>query len=162
MKTIIFVLGFLYATFFPLGLLAIVIDNPNQVIEEKCFADFPSNARMRAACIEQQTQIVEKTRNQLIDPTIPLEDYSLMQDKCAVDWPDDYRIRVKCMEEQVTGYKRLKEPPPKGITMKEYFIANAMCTKENPNDYRMRARCMGTRLAEIRSSKGAYSDFTSR
>ena len=68
---------------------ASALDNPEKVIEETCARDWSHNSRMRAACIEQQLSVLEKSRSTPLDPRLQQEDLSLIQERCAKNWPDD-------------------------------------------------------------------------
>ena len=46
------------------------LDNPEKVIEETCEREWAHNSRMRAACIEQQLSVLEKSRSTPIDPRL--------------------------------------------------------------------------------------------
>ncbi|ALA57602.1 hypothetical protein [Nitrospira moscoviensis] len=136
-----------YAAPYPLG-------DPERLIEEKCDADWGHNPRMRAACIEQQEKILEKSRVTALDPRLKTEDLSLMRETCAKEWPDDIRKRVQCEEHQIRWFQKLQAPPPKDITLLDYSIAMANCAKEWPDDFRLRARCVENEFATRRTGQG--------
>jgi len=125
-------------------------EDPETVITEKCAADWPHNSRMRAACMEQQGQILDKSLKAPIDPRLAIEDLTLIREKCAQEWPDDFRQRVQCERQQIRGFQKLQSPPPRGITLTDYSLALAYCAKEWPDDFRLRARCLEEQLAERR------------
>lgn len=125
-------------------------ENPEAIIEEKCAADWPDNYRMRAACIEQQGKVLNKSLSSPTDPRLALEDRTLMRENCAKKWPDDFRMRAKCEQQQIEGFQKLQSPPPKDVTLKDYSVAVAHCAREWPDDFRMRARCLEEQLAAVR------------
>ena len=141
------------------GSSAFALDNPELVIEEKCAREWSENARMRAACIEQQMSVLEKARSTAVDPRLQLEDLSLIKEQCAKNWPDDVRMRVQCEQQQIRGFQKLQGPPPKGVTLKDYSIAIAHCAKEWPDDFRLRARCLEGQLAEMRKDHELDNGF---
>jgi hypothetical protein len=123
------------------------MEDPEVVIGEKCVLDWPDNSRMRAACIEQQRDVLKKSQSTSIDPRLPLEDHTLLREKCAKDWPDDFRKRVKCEELQVRGFQKLLSSPPKGITLRDYSVTMTHCANEWPDDFQQRAHCVEELLA---------------
>src|SRR5690242_13911438 len=125
-------------------------EDPDVIIRERCASDWPHNARMRAACVEQQEKVLDKSLSSSVDPRIPLQDHTLLREKCAKDWPDDFRKRAQCEQHQIRGFQKLQSPPPKDVTLKDYSIAVAHCGKEWPDDFRMRARCLEEQIAEKR------------
>lgn len=135
---------------FPWGAYLYAVEDPDKVIEEKCAIDWPDNYRMRAACIEQQSQVLNKSLSSPIDPRLTVEDLTLLREKCANDWPDDFRMRAQCEQKQIRGFQKLQSPPPKDVTLKDYSVAVAHCAKEWPDDFRMRAHCLEERLAAMR------------
>lgn len=126
------------------------LEDPETIIEEKCAADWPDNSRLRAACIDQQTKVLDKSLSSPIDPRLAIQDYTLLREKCAKDWPDDFRARARCEQIQIQGFQKLQSPPPKGVTLKDYSVALAECSNDWPDDFRMRARCVEERLAAAR------------
>lgn len=137
-----------------LGLLrthdASALDNPEKVIEETCAREWSHNSRMRAACIEQQNSVLEKSRSTPVDPRLQHEDLSLIQERCEKNWPDDVRMRLQCQQQEMRAFQKLQGPPPKGISLQDYSVAVAQCSKDFPDDYRLRARCMDEQIAEKR------------
>ena len=129
---------------------ASALDNPEKVIEETCARDWSHNSRMRAACIEQQLSVLEKSRSTPVDPRLQQEDLSLIQERCAKNWPDDVRMRLQCQQQEIRAFQKLQGPPPKGVSLKDYSVAVAQCSKEWPDDFRQRARCMDQQIAEKR------------
>ena len=129
---------------------ALALDNPERIIEETCARDWSHNSRMRAACIEQQMSVLEKSRSTPIDPRLQQEDLSLIQERCEKNWPDDVRMRLQCQQQEIRAFQKLQGPPPKGVSLKDYSIAVAECSKEWPDDFRMRSRCMDQQIAEKR------------
>jgi len=129
---------------------AAALDNPEKVIEETCARDWTHNSRMRAACIEQQLSVLEKSRSTPVDPRLQQEDLSLIQERCAKNWPDDVRMRLQCQQQEIRAFQKLQGPPPKGVSLKDYSVAVAQCSKEWPDDFRQRARCMDQQIAEKR------------
>jgi hypothetical protein len=129
------------------------LGNPEAIIEETCTAEWSHNPRMRAACIEQQNKILEKSRSTIIDPRLQIEDLSLLREKCAKDWPDDFRKRVLCENQQIRAFQKLLAPPPKDITLLDYSLAMAACAKDWPDDFRLRARCVEGEFAMRRSGR---------
>ena len=129
---------------------ASALDNPERIIEETCARDWSHNSRMRAACIEQQMSVLEKSRSTPIDPRLQQEDLSLIQERCEKNWPDDVRMRLQCQQQEIRAFQKLQGPPPKGVSLKDYSIAVAECSKEWPDDFRMRSRCMDQQIAEKR------------
>jgi hypothetical protein len=129
---------------------AVALDNPEKVIEETCARDWAHNSRMRAACIEQQLSVLEKSRSTVVDPRLQQEDLSLIQERCAKNWPDDVRMRLQCQQQEIRAFQKLQGPPPKGVSLKDYSVAVAQCSKEWPDDFRQRARCMDQQIAEKR------------
>ena len=129
---------------------AAALDNPEKVIEETCARDWAHNSRMRAACIEQQLSVLEKSRSTPVDPRLQQEDLSLIQERCAKNWPDDVRMRLQCQQQEIRAFQKLQGPPPKGVSLKDYSVAVAQCSKEWPDDFRQRARCMDQIIAEKR------------
>jgi hypothetical protein len=125
-------------------------EDPDIIIQERCATEWPHNARMRAACVEQQEKVLDKSLSSPVDPRLPLQDHTLLREKCARDWPDDFRKRAQCEQYQIRGFQKLQAPPPKDVTLKDYSIAVAQCGKEWPDDFRMRARCMEEQIAEKR------------
>jgi hypothetical protein len=125
-------------------------EDPSLIIEEKCAKDWPDNARMRAACIEQQEKVLDKSLTSPVDPSIAVQDYTMLREKCAKDWPDDFRMRSQCEKNQVRGFRRLQAPPPKDVTLKDYSVATMHCAKEWPDDFLLRARCLEEQLAAVR------------
>jgi hypothetical protein len=125
-------------------------EDPDVIIQERCATEWPHNARMRAACVEQQEKVLDKSLSSPVDPRLPLQDHTLLREKCARDWPDDFRKRAQCEQYQIRGFQKLQAPPPKDVTLKDYSIAVAQCGKEWPDDFRMRARCMEEQIAEKR------------
>ena len=126
------------------------LDNPEKVIQETCARDWEHNARMRAACIEQQMSVLEKSRSAALDPRLRQEDLSLIQERCEKNWPDDVRMRLQCQQQEIRAFQRLQGPPPKGVSLKDYSVAVAECSKQWPDDFRLRARCMDQQIAEKR------------
>ena len=129
---------------------AAALDNPEKVIEETCAREWSHNSRMRAACIEQQMSVLEKSRSTPIDPRLQQEDLSLIQERCEKNWPDDVRMRLQCQQQEIRAFQKLQGPPPKGVSLKDYSVSIAHCSKEWPDDFRMRARCMEEQIAEKR------------
>jgi len=129
---------------------ASALDNPEKVIEETCDRDWSHNSRMRAACIEQQLSVLEKSRSSPLDPRLQQEDLSLIQERCAKNWPDDVRMRLQCQQQEIRAFQKLQGPPPKGVSLKDYSVAVAQCSKEWPDDFRQRARCMDQQIADKR------------
>lgn len=129
---------------------AAALDNPEKVIEETCAREWAHNSRMRAACIEQQLSVLEKSRSTPVDPRLQQEDLSLIQERCAKNWPDDVRMRLQCQQQEIRAFQKLQGPPPKGVSLKDYSVAVAQCSKEWPDDFRQRARCMDQQIAEKR------------
>jgi hypothetical protein len=142
--TVVSVLGLFWAND------ASALDNPEKVIEETCDRDWSHNSRMRAACIEQQLSVLEKSRSTPLDPRLQQEDLSLIQERCAKNWPDDVRMRLQCQQQEIRAFQKLQGPPPKGVSLKDYSVAVAQCSKEWPDDFRQRARCMDQQIAEKR------------
>jgi hypothetical protein len=132
---------------------------PEVVIEEKCAADWPDNYRMRAACIEQQQRVLNKSLSTPADAGLPPEDQTLVREKCAHEWPEDFRKRRVCEQKQIQGFQRLQSPPPKGVTLRDYAAAMASCVKEWPDDFRLRAHCLDEHLASVRKAEEADSRF---
>jgi hypothetical protein len=106
---------------------------------------------MRAACIEQQQNVLDKSLSSPVDPRLSPEDQTLLREKCAKDWPDDFRKRAQCEQYQIRGFQKLQSPPPKGVTLQDYSIAIAQCGKEWPDDFHKRARCLDEQIAERRT-----------
>lgn len=129
---------------------AFALEDPETIIEEKCAAEWPDNGRLRAACIDQQAKVLDKSLSSPIDPRLPIQDHTLLREKCAKDWPDDFRMRAQCEQNQIRGFQKLQSPPPKGVTLKDYSVALAECSTDWPDDFRMRARCVEERLAAAR------------
>ena len=129
---------------------ASALDNPERISDETCARDWSHNSRMRAACIEQQMSVLEKSRSTPIDPRLQQEDLSLIQERCEKNWPDDVRMRLQCQQQEIRAFQKLQGPPPKGVSLKDYSIAVAECSKEWPDDFRMRSRCMDQQIAEKR------------
>ncbi len=125
-------------------------EDPEAVIEEKCAADWPDNSRMRAACIEQQGKVLNKSLTTPVDPRLPLEDLTMLREKCAKDWPDDFRSRARCEQNQIQGFQKLLTPPPKDVTLKDYSVVMNSCARDWPDDFRLRARCVEQQLAPRR------------
>jgi len=125
-------------------------EDPDAIIEEKCASDWPDNYRMRAACIEQQGKVLNKSLSSPIDPRLPLQDHTLLREKCAKDWPDDFRMRARCEQNQIRGFQKLQSPPPKDVMLKDYSVAMVRCAKEWPDDFLMRAHCLEEQLAAKR------------
>ena len=125
-------------------------EDPDAVIEQKCARDWPDNPRMRAACIEQQGTILDKSLSSTVDPRLPPEDLTLLREKCARDWPEDFRQRAQCEQQQIRGFQRLQAPPPRWISLKDYSVTMASCASDWPDDFRMRARCLEEQFAERR------------
>ena len=132
---------------------ASALDNPEKVIEETCERDWSHNSQMRAACIEQQLSVLEKSRSTPLDPRLQQEDLSLIQERCARNWPDDVRMRLQCQQQEIRAFQKLQGPPPKGVSLKDYSVAVAQCSKEWPDDFRQRARCMDQQIAEKRKDQ---------
>ncbi len=132
---------------------AVALDNPEKVIEETCARDWAHNSRMRAACIEQQLSVLEKSRSTPLDSRLQQEDLSLIQERCARNWPDDVRMRLQCQQQEIRAFQKLQGPPPKGISLKDYSVAVAQCSKEWPDDFRQRSRCMDQQIAEKRKDQ---------
>jgi len=128
-------------------------EDPEVVIRERCAKEWPDNSRMRAACVEQQQNVLDKSLSSPVDPRVPLEDQTLLREKCAKDWPDDFRKRAQCEQYQIRGFQKLQSPPPKDVTLQDYSIAVAHCGKEWPDDFRMRARCLDEQIAERRTHR---------
>jgi len=126
------------------------LDNPEKVIQETCARDWEHNSRMRAACIEQQMSVLEKSRSATLDPRLQQEDLSLIQERCEKNWPDDVRMRLQCQQQEIRAFQKLQGPPPKGVSLKDYSVAVAECSKQWPDDFRQRARCMDQQIAEKR------------
>jgi len=84
---------------------ASALDNPERVIEETCDRDWSHNSRMRAACIEQQLSVLEKSRSTPLDPRLQQEDLSLIQERCAKNWPDDVRMRLQCQQQEIRAFE---------------------------------------------------------
>jgi hypothetical protein len=126
------------------------LDNPEKVIQETCARDWEHNSRMRAACIEQQMSVLEKSRSAARDPRLQQEDLSLIQERCEKNWPDDVRMRLQCQQQEIRAFQKLQGPPPKGVSLKDYSVAVAECSKQWPDDFRQRARCMDQQIAEKR------------
>lgn len=126
-------------------------EDPEVVIRERCAKEWPDNSRMRAACIEQQQNVLDKSLSSPVDPRLSPEDQTLLREKCAKDWPDDFRKRAQCEQYQIRGFQKLQSPPPKGVTLQDYSIAIAQCGKEWPDDFHKRARCLDEQIAERRT-----------
>jgi hypothetical protein len=129
------------------------LDNPEKVIEETCARDWAHNSRMRAACIEQQSSVLEKSRSTPLDSRLQMEDLSLIQERCAKNWPDDVRMRLQCQQQEIRAFQKLQGPPPKGVSLKDYSVAVAQCSKDWPDDFRQRSRCMDQQIAEKRKDQ---------
>ena len=129
------------------------LDNPEKVIEETCARDWEHNSRMRAACVEQQMSVLEKSRSTPLDPRLQQEDLSLIQERCERNWPDDVRMRLQCQQQEIRAFQKLQGSPPKGVSLKDYSVAIAQCSKEWPDDFRQRARCMDQQIAEKRKDQ---------
>jgi hypothetical protein len=129
---------------------ALALDNPEKVIQETCARDWEHNSRMRAACIEQQMSVLEKSRSAALDPRLQQEDLSLIQERCEKNWPHDVRMRLQCQQQEIRAFQKLQGPPPKGVSLKDYSVAVAECSKQWPDDFRQRARCMDQQIAERR------------
>ncbi len=130
-------------------------EDPEIVIDEKCAADWPDNANLQAACIEQQREYLNKSLSSPVDPSLPIQDHTLLREKCAKDWPDDFRMRAQCEQNQIRAFHKLQALPPKGVTLKEYSLAVDHCAKEWPDDFRFRARCLEEQIREIIMSRDA-------
>ena len=128
-------------------------EDPDTIIQDRCANEWPQNARMRAACVEQQQNVLDKSLSSPVDPRLPLQDHTLLREKCAKDWPDDFRKRAQCEQYQIQGFQKLQSPPPKDVTLQDYSIAVAYCGKEWPDDFRMRARCLDEQIAEKRTHR---------
>jgi hypothetical protein len=123
-------------------------DPVEALIEKNCESDWPDNFRMRAACIEQQRKVLNKS---LSSPSgLPIGDQTLLREKCAKDWPDDFRMRAKCEQDQIRGFQKLQMPPPRDVSLRDYSLAVAQCAKEWPDDFRLRAHCQEQELATMR------------
>ncbi len=125
-------------------------EDQDLTIATKCARDWPDNFRMRAACVEQQGAILDKSLSSPVDPRLPLEDLSMIRDKCANDWPEDFRMRAQCEQQQIQGLRKLQFPPTRGVTLQDYSVSVAACAKEWPDDFRQRAHCLDEQLAAIR------------
>src|SRR6476620_8291454 len=90
-------------------------DNPEKVIEETCERDWSHNSQMRAACIEQQLSVLEKSRSTPLDPRLQQEDLSLIQERCARNWPDDVRMRLQCQQQEIRAFQKLQGPQLEGL-----------------------------------------------
>lgn len=130
-------------------------EDPEIIIHRKCTADWSDNSNMKAACIEQQREYLNKSLSSPVDETLPIPDHTLLREKCAKNWPDDFRMRAQCEQDQIRGFRKLQTPPPKGVTLKEYSVAVASCAEEWPDDFRFRARCLEERIREILTSHDA-------
>ena len=108
MRTIRRLAGLTVTLVWMLGLFwsndASALDNPEKVIEETCARDWSHNSRMRAACIEQQLSVLEKSRSTPVDPRLQQEDLSLIQERCAKNWPDDVRMRLQCQQQEIRAF----------------------------------------------------------
>jgi hypothetical protein len=125
-------------------------EDPDMTIAMKCVHDWPDNPRMRAACIEQQGAVLNKSLTSPVDPRLPREDFTMIQEKCANDWPEDFRMRARCEQQQIQGFRKLRLPPSRGITLQDYSVSVAACAKEWPDDFRQRAHCVDEQLTAIR------------
>jgi hypothetical protein len=74
----------------------------------------------------------------------------MIQEKCANDWPEDFRMRARCEQQQIQGFRKLRLPPSRGITLQDYSVSVAACAKEWPDDFRQRAHCVDEQLTAIR------------
>ena len=125
-------------------------EDPDKTIATKCTRDWPDNFRMRAACIEQQSAVLDKSLSSPVDPHLPREDLTMIREKCANDWPEDFRMRARCEQQQMQGFRKLRSPQSRGITLRDFSVSVAACAKQWPNDFRQRAHCLDEQLATTR------------
>ena len=127
-------------------------EDPEVVIQDRCAKEWPDNSRMRAACVEQQQNVLDKSLSSPVDPRLTPEDQTLLREKCAKDWSDDFRKRAR-EQYQIRGFQKLQSPSPKDVTLQDYSIAIPHCGKEWSDDFRMRAHCLDEQITERRTHR---------
>ena len=107
--------------------------NLNQIIEQKCAAEWPNDFRMRSYCQDQQRQGVAAL-SQGRPQAVSQDAYAIIRGKCAQEWPQDFKMRSYCESQQYEGYYALQQTPPSSAL-------RGGCAQQWPNDYRMRQYC---------------------
>lgn len=80
------------------------------VIRHHCEKEWPDDFSMRAYCIEQQRDALNKLKEGS-PQNVPNDVFKGIRQKCASEWPDDYAMRVYCESQQLEGYRRVTEKP---------------------------------------------------
>jgi hypothetical protein len=78
-----------------------------EIIEQHCEREWPEDFSMRAYCLNQQQEAVEKLR-QGRPSDIPEEIFHQIRRKCAREWPDDFSMRLYSEEQQIAAFRSLK------------------------------------------------------
>ncbi|WP_082517086.1 toll/interleukin-1 receptor domain-containing protein [Acidovorax sp. Leaf78] len=78
-----------------------------EIIAQHCEREWPEDFSMRAYCINQQQEAVEKLR-QGRPSDIPEEVFYQIRRKCAREWPDDFSMRQYSEEQQTAAYRSLQ------------------------------------------------------
>lgn len=114
-----------------------VPSDADQIIEQKCAEEWPSDFRMRRYCQEQQREgIVTLSQGQ--PASVSQEAFVIIRGKCAEEWPRDFRMRAYCEGQQYDGYHALQAATPNQAQ-------RGACAQQWPNDYRMRQYCESKR-----------------
>jgi len=80
---------------------------PDQIIQEKCERDWPTDFRMRAYCEQLQRQGLQDLSASNPRDINPNE-FATVRTKCADDWPRDFRMRAYCEQQQISGIRSLQ------------------------------------------------------
>jgi hypothetical protein len=107
--------------------------NTNQIIEQKCTQEWPSDFRMRAYCQQQQREGVAAL-NRGRPNSVSQDAFAIIRGKCANDWSRDFNMRAYCENQQYESYYTLQ-----GNTQNQ--SQRGACAQQWPNDYHMRQYC---------------------
>jgi hypothetical protein len=105
----------------------------DQIIQQKCVEEWPSDFRMRRYCQEQQRDgIAALSRGQ--PASVNHDVFIIIRGKCAEEWPHDFKMRAYCETQQYESYRALQ-------TASGDETQRGRCAQQWPNDYRMRQYC---------------------
>ena len=79
-----------------------------QILTQKCRADWPTDFRMQAFCEKQQRELVQALA-QGRPQDISEDQYAIVRNKCTGDWPSDYRMRAFCERQQFEAIRQLRK-----------------------------------------------------
>ena len=108
-------------------------NNSDQIIQEKCSGEWPTDFNMQQHCKKQQQAGISKLAKGM-PSDIPSDTFRIIRGKCTTEWPRDFNMRSYCESQQYEGYRSLQMSGQNNAS-------RARCAQKWPNDYKMRKYC---------------------